>query len=41
MGVIIDVSPAIAGKLFCEGYGHNGKGIAYGEELVLVEVIKD
>ncbi|MBM3136127.1 MAG: hypothetical protein FJZ89_12775 [Chloroflexi bacterium] len=40
-GVIVDVSPAVAAGLFCEGYGHNGEGIAYGEELVLVEVIKD
>jgi len=40
-GVIVDVSPAVAERLFCEGYGHNGEGIAYGEELVLVEIIKD
>jgi len=39
-GVIVDASPAVAERLFCEGYGHNGEGIAYGEELVLVEVIK-
>ena len=39
-GVIVDVSPAVAGRLFCEGYGHNGEGIAYGEELVLVERLR-
>jgi len=40
-GVIVDVSPAVAERLFCEGYGHNGAGVAFGEELVLVEVIKN
>jgi len=40
LNTIIDVSPAVAERLFCEGYGHNGEGIAYGEELVLVEVVK-
>jgi len=40
-GVIVDVSPAVCSRLFCGGCGHNGEGIAYGEELVLVEVIKE
>ena len=38
--VIVDVSPAVAGRLFCEGYGFSGQGIAYGEELVLVERLR-
>jgi len=40
-GVIVDVSPAVCSRLFCGGCGHNGEGIAYGEELVLVEVVKN
>ena len=39
-GVIVDVSPAVAAGLFCEGYGFSGQGIAYGEELVLVERLR-
>ena len=39
--VIVDVSPAVAGGLFCEGYGHNGEGIAYGEELILLERLRE
>jgi len=41
LDTIIDVSPAVCSRLFCGGCGHNGEGIAYGEELVLVEVVKD
>ena len=38
--VIVDVSPAIAGCLFCGGYGWD-EGVAYGEELVLIEAGDD
>ncbi|MBM4448995.1 MAG: hypothetical protein FJ015_07150 [Chloroflexi bacterium] len=41
LDTIIDVSPAVCSRLFCGGCGHNGEEIAYGEELVLVEVVKD
>jgi len=40
-GVIVDVSPAVCSRLFCGGCGHNGEGIAYGEELILMQVVKD
>jgi len=39
--VIVDVSPAVCSRLFCEGCGHNGEGIAYGEELILVERLRE
>jgi hypothetical protein len=34
--VIVDVSPYLAGRLFCQGYGYNERGVAYGEEAVTV-----
>ena len=38
--VVIDVSPAVAGILFCGGYGWSKRGIPFGEELVLIEIAK-
>lgn len=35
--VVVDVSPAVCKALFCGGCGENANGVAYGEELVLVE----
>lgn len=35
--VVLDVSPAVCQLLFCNGCGHNGEGVAYGEEFVVVE----
>ena len=39
--VVVDVSPRVAGILFCGGYGWNGEGMPYGEELVLIEIAKE
>ena len=33
---IVDVSPLVAEKLFCQGHGYTAEGIAYGMERVIV-----
>jgi hypothetical protein len=38
--VVVDVSPAICAALFCGGCGYNGKGVAYGEEYVMLEKLE-